>query len=282
MRVLRPIKVGISIGWGFCIATFVLSTAWGVGSAIGVGAGCDGSAVLFVNSSVECPGQVSQPRPNQCRLHVRPLTLGSTPPQHLRWQIITALDVVTDVLAFLIPAVLVIPLNMPLGDKLQVCVAFGFRLFVIPFSVLHLSSIADFVQSTDPPLASTAALIMQQVMLFCSLLGSTIPNMKGFMSSFSMGMGVKLFESETKTNPSQQSYALQTIGGSSTIKTPRKSGYVSRGRSAKGGTDIRVLSTDGSAYELGRADSDSQANVDGASNPSRRGSQERIIGKTDS
>lgn len=189
---------------------------------------------------------------------------------------------VTDVLASLIPAVLVIPLNMPLGDKLQVCVAFGFRLFVIPFSVLHLSSIADFVQSTDPPLASTAALIMQQVMLFCSLLGSTIPNMKGFMSSFSMGMGVKLFESETKTNPSQQSYALQTIGGSSTIKTPRKSGYVGGLRPTKAGTDVRVLSTDGSAYEMGRVDSDSQANVDGGSNTSRRGSQELIIMKTDS
>lgn len=182
----------------------------------------------------------------------------------------------------LIPAVLVIPLNMPLGDKLQVCVAFGFRLIVIPFSVLHLSSIADFVQSTDPPLGSTAALIMQQIMLFCSLLTSTIPNMKGFMSSFSMGMGVKLFESETKTSPSQQSYALQTIGGSSTIKTPRKSGFVSGARPTKGGTDVRILSTDGSSYEMGRPDSDSQANADGGSNASRRGSQERIIGKTDS
>ncbi|KAG6353358.1 hypothetical protein INS49_007438 [Diaporthe citri] len=253
MRVLRPAKVGINIGWRFCIGAFVLSAAWGVGSAIGVGAGCEGRSVLFVNSSLECPEQI-----------------------------ITALDVITDVLPSLIPAALVIPLNMPLGDKLQVCVAFGFRLIVIPFSVLHLSSIADFVQSTDPPLESTAALTMQQIMLFSSLLTSTIPNMKGFMSSFSMGMGVKLFESEAKTNPSQQSYALQTIGGSSTIKPPRKSGYVSRVRPAKSRTDVHILPTDGSAYEMGRADSDSQANADGGSNASRRGSQERIIGKTGS
>lgn len=205
-----------------------------------------------------------------------------TLPQHLRWQIITALDVVTDVFASLVPVVLVIPLNMPLGDKLQVCVAFGFRLFVIPFSVLHLSSITDLVHSTNPPLASTGALIMQRVMLFCSILASTIPNIKGFMSSFSMGMGVKLFEFVTKTSPSQQSYALQTIGGSSTIKASRKSGYVSGARPAKHGTNIRTLSIGDSAYEMARTDSETQANVDGGSSISRRGSQERIIGNTDS
>jgi hypothetical protein len=170
---------------------------------------------------------------------------------------------------------------MPLGDKLQVCVAFGFRLAIIPFSVLHLLRVADLVHSADPPLESTDALIMQQAMLFCSILTSTIPNMKGFMASFSMAMGVKLFESDVRTFPSRESYALQTIGGRSIIRSTLNCGHGGEERAVMRGANIALM--EDPAVEIGRMDSESQGNVDRNSSViSQRGSQDWIIRKTDS
>lgn len=258
MRVLRPVKFGVNIGWGFCISALILSAVWGVASSLGVGIGCDGGALLSANSSTACPSQ------------------------HLRWQVITAVDVATDILISLIPALLVAALNMPLQDKFDVCVAFGFRLAAVPFSILHLNSIADLVASADPPLASTFTLVMQQVMLFCSLLGSTVPNLKGFMSSFSTGMGVKMFQSEAGTSQSHRSYALQTIGGSSTVATPKGGGGDGGGvMSPKYGNSTRVFTVGVSAHSrMGCADSGSQETVNEGGNVSRRGSEELIIRKT--
>lgn len=260
MRVLRPVKFGVNVGWGFCILSLILSAVWGIASALGVGIGCDGGALLSATSGAACPAQ------------------------HLRWQVITAVDVATDVLISLIPALLVAALHMPLQDKFDVCAAFGFRLAAVPFSVLHLNSIADLVGSADPPLASTFTLVMQQVMLFCSLLGSTVPNLKGFMSSFSTGMGVKMFQSEAGTSQSHRSYALQTIGGSSTLATPKGGGGGEGGgvMSPKYGNSTRIFTVGDSAHNrMGCDGSASQETVNESGNVSRRGSEELIIRKTD-
>ena len=48
--------------------------------------------------------------------------------QFLRWQIITALDVITEACLFLLPVYLVIGRQMPLKQKLIVVTAFGLRL----------------------------------------------------------------------------------------------------------------------------------------------------------
>lgn len=104
---------------------------------------------------------------------------------------------------------------MRLDDKFQVGIAFAFRLAVIPVSAVHLAYIFKLAHSTNPQLMSTGSLILQQVMIGVSLLACTIPSLKSFMRSFSMGMGVMQFESSTgdRTHPSQDSYALRTIGG---------------------------------------------------------------------
>lgn len=87
---------------------------------------------------------------------------------------------------------------MGLGSKLQVFLAFAFRLPLIAFSVLHLLYIARLVTSDEPLLAAAGPVAAQQAMLTWSLVSATIPNMKKFMKSFDMEFGVVVPRTEAE------------------------------------------------------------------------------------
>ena len=81
---------------------------------------------------------------------------------------------------------------MSITLKIQVVTAFLFRLPLLVFTAFHLSYFTTYPSSQEPLFSATNPLLFMQVMLAWSLLSATIPNLKAFMKSFSVGFGVTL------------------------------------------------------------------------------------------
>ncbi|KAF2689937.1 hypothetical protein K458DRAFT_474325 [Lentithecium fluviatile CBS 122367] len=174
------------------VAIVLLSLAWGIAGMALVSIGCRADTVLTRKGVSECPGQIA------------------------RWRIITIADMSTDTLICLLPVALTWPLQMPVKKKVQVVIAFSFRLPVVIFSALHFTHLEQYPTATEPLYSITGALLMQQAMLLWSLISATIPNLKAFMKSFSLdfGLGLTFGTSQQKSSD----YPLQnlTIGSAQT------------------------------------------------------------------
>lgn len=131
--------------------------------------------------------------------------------QFLRWQVITAFDIITEILICSLPVLFVWSNTMSLCLKFQVFLAFAFRLPLIAFSVAHLSLFGQYTRSTSPLFEISGSLLLQQVMLTYSLISATIPNLKSFMKSFSTGLGVSFGFMDKDVYVSSEAYALQPL-----------------------------------------------------------------------
>ncbi|ROW18191.1 hypothetical protein VPNG_00245 [Cytospora leucostoma] len=169
-----------------CLGFVFLGAAWGVVAVIGITTSCDPESMLSPGRANHCPGQPA------------------------RWQTITIIDIVTEVLGCLLPVVLVWSLNMPTRNRFHVFLAFSFRLPLVALSIIHLKYTRGYLQSTEPLFAVTATLLCQQAMLAWSLISATIPNIKSFMRvfNFSMGMGTT---DEGLSQQTPASIALQSL-----------------------------------------------------------------------
>ncbi|OCL15262.1 hypothetical protein AOQ84DRAFT_329710 [Glonium stellatum] len=107
----------------------------------------------------------------------------------VRWQIITAFDIIIEVLLFSMSIYLVKDLQMSGKNKSAVILAFGFRLPVIAFAVLRLHYIGIRINSVNPTLEGTIALVWTQVELDYSVMACTIPCLKPFMIAVSTNYG---------------------------------------------------------------------------------------------
>lgn len=107
----------------------------------------------------------------------------------VRWQLITAFDIIIEVLLFSMSIYLVKDLQMSRKNKSAVITAFGFRLPVIAFAVLRLRYIGIRINSPNPTLEGTIALIWTQVELDYSVMACTIPCLKPFMIAVSTNYG---------------------------------------------------------------------------------------------
>ncbi|KIW69402.1 hypothetical protein PV04_05281 [Phialophora macrospora] len=143
--------------------------------------------------------------------------------QFLRWQLITAFDVVTEGLLILIVICVVWPVHLAFSMKCQVVLAFSFRLVVAALAILHLHYIADYTGSDNPGIAIVPVIVIQQVQLCWSLISATIPNLKSFVKSFSSGFGIQLDPSLTQAYGSgrqtTRGYEMGSINGSGTTKS---------------------------------------------------------------
>lgn len=134
----------------------------------------------------------------------------------------------TEIIAWICLIVLIYPLQMSLQVKIQVVTAFSFRIPMIGLSGLHLYTIWVSSSSSEPQFAVTNTILAQQALLIWSLLSATIPNLGGFMRSFATGFGI-MTQLDRNNQHQGQSYALQTIGGSSTaIKASQNQSEVRR------------------------------------------------------
>ncbi|OAA36601.1 hypothetical protein BBO_08183 [Beauveria brongniartii RCEF 3172] len=250
-----------------CIAMMVVSAVWGVGSCVAYLANCRADTLLTPDNITQCPGQET------------------------RWAVITAIDIFTEVAAWLLMVELTWNVNMSAARKLQVIMAFSFRLPLVVLAGVHLFYFDRYPSAAEPQFAVIDSLLFQQAMISWSLISATVPNLKSFLKSFSLGMGFPLAY-DTMTG-SGGAYAMRSFANSRSKGTTvgaGNTGVVSTTISAKRRSDTGlpaqpsqqgwpaegVLSgqtTEGQPYATS-----SREHVDEDAS-SRTGSQDMIISK---
>lgn len=204
------------------------------------------------------------------------LVLLLTQVQNTRWLVITIIDLLTEILSWALVVQLTIAVGIKYNYKFQVILAFSFRLPLVILSILHLIYFWDYPTSDEPQFQITNSLIFLQSVLVYSLISATIPNLKNFLKSLSMGMGVPL-DSSMYDN-SSNSYPLRRL----------EHGRSKAVMSAIGGTG--GASTTISAHDPSELERDGDGGIwqreEAASHDrpeeeeiSRAGSQEMIINK---
>ncbi|KAL2216363.1 hypothetical protein M432DRAFT_102365 [Thermoascus aurantiacus ATCC 26904] len=132
----------------------------------------------------------------------------------LRWQLITAFDVVTEVALLFMYVHLIWGLHMRWTGKAIVLIAFGSRAPVAIVAIVRVIYLKTALQSPDPMLNGVDASISTEVLLQYSLMAATIPCLKSFVIAFNTGWGLG-----TKEN--RNSYLRQS-GSNNTGKDSSK------------------------------------------------------------
>ncbi|KAL8828531.1 MAG: hypothetical protein Q9170_006561 [Blastenia crenularia] len=122
----------------------------------------------------------------------------------LRWEIVVALDVITEILIFGMSFYLIYGLHMATKNKVIVLGAFGFRLVVIPFLIIRLVSFPRHHLSTDPAFTITYFYVWTQTTLYISLMVTTVPCLKPFVAGLNTGYGA--FDTEHVATRAYGSY----------------------------------------------------------------------------
>ncbi|KAK1252114.1 hypothetical protein MKX08_003301 [Trichoderma sp. CBMAI-0020] len=169
-----------------CITLMAISAAWGVASSLAFLINCRSDTLLTLDNIKQCPNQ------------------------EIRWAVITAVDVSIEILTWMLIVQLSWTVNMSFVRKCQVAMVFSFRLLLVALSVCHLVYFYRYPTSAQPQFAIASSLLFQQVMIVWSLISATVPNMKNFLKSFSIGMGFPL-PPDLSWYESNQSYQLQSL-----------------------------------------------------------------------
>ncbi|KAK6389870.1 hypothetical protein LTR65_006140 [Meristemomyces frigidus] len=207
--------------------------------------------------------------------------VGAAPDQcsnrFLRWQLITAIDIVTEVFLVVIPCLLLVDVQIKRSAKLLVMAVFAVRLPDVVFSALNLHSMRVSYLHQDVGLALVYPLIWTQTELLWSIVAASVPCLKTFMRPFD-----KIDEDTWHSN--NDLYASQRSGRS--WRDPRdKDGAVplEEVRGHKRGLIISASGNDMGAVrpdQVGHAVVIAHTGVDSASEEDHRrswGSQDRII-----
>ncbi|RYC79097.1 hypothetical protein BFJ63_vAg18026 [Fusarium oxysporum f. sp. narcissi] len=236
----------------FCIGLMVFTVAWGIGSSVAWLANCRADALLTVNNVKQCPSQTT------------------------RWAVITAIDIVTEIITWGLVVQLSWSVHTSFARKCQIVMAFSFRLPLIAVAAVHLAYSGTYPTASEPQFAVTNTLLCQQVMVAWSLISASVPNLKNFLKSFSIGMGFPVAFDLTMSG-NTDAYALQSIGKSrSANHSAAATGVRSTTHSAVRGRPHNWRPDQVSNQTTAAHDRD---NLSEEGRSSRAGSQEMIINK---
>ncbi|KAF4260989.1 hypothetical protein LV164_000063 [Aspergillus fumigatus] len=157
---LTPQKTHNRISW----ATLILCTLWIIPSAL----------ILAVNCEMNRPWKTSG---GQCRNLLQ------------RWEFITAMDIVTELILFSLAVTLLHGLFMPLKRKLQIGSAFLFRLPLIIFTIFNIYTLNGHYHVPDPTLSVVTSKIWSQVELNYALIACSVFCLRPFMAAVSTNYG---------------------------------------------------------------------------------------------
>lgn len=107
--------------WWICCATLGLMALWGVLSIVALSVNCSLQTFAQIPGTTQCPDQVRLSKTPSVRLETDPIQL-------LRWRLISAFDVITEGLLIVLCGLVVWPVQLSFDLKLQVIIAFAFRL----------------------------------------------------------------------------------------------------------------------------------------------------------
>jgi len=107
----------------------------------------------------------------------------------LRWQVVSAFNIITEATLFALSIYLVAGLHMSMAKKSMVIIAFGLRLPVIAACVLRLHYLAYSLDSSDPTFDTVLFVTWTEVELAYSIMAATIPCLKPFVSQLNTYYG---------------------------------------------------------------------------------------------
>lgn len=129
----------------------------------------------------------------------------------MRWQAVTGLDIITELLLLTLPVHLVWGLQMPWSKKAMIIIAFYLRLPVIGLSIGRSYYTMQLrLPQTDPGLGSALVVIWLEIELAYALAASTLSALKAFTESFNSGFGLGFTRGK-----GDGSYGMSDISGSS-------------------------------------------------------------------
>ncbi|KAJ5513083.1 hypothetical protein N7463_002635 [Penicillium fimorum] len=108
---------------------------------------------------------------------------------YIRWQFIAAVDVITELLLFLLAVILLKGLFMSVRRKLAVGFAFIFRFPLIIFSLVHISTLHTALNNEDTTLATVEPTVWMQVELHYALVACSVFCLRPFMAAVSTNYG---------------------------------------------------------------------------------------------
>lgn len=153
------------------------------------------------------------------------------PTQSVRWQVVTALDIITELLLLVLPVQLVWDLQMPRRKKATIITAFYLRLPVIGLSIgRNFFTLQLRLPHKDAGLDSALVVIWMEIELAYALAASTLSALKAFTESFNSGFGLGFTRGK-----GDGSYDLSDVSG--------KSGQSSRTEKLKDGSTLESASS---------------------------------------
>ncbi|CAG8045678.1 unnamed protein product [Penicillium salamii] len=114
---------------------------------------------------------------------------GQCPNLYKKWQYIAAVDVITEVILFILAVILLKGLFMSVRRKLAIGFAFIFRFPLIILSIIHILSLRTALKSDDTTLASVEPTVWMQVELHYALVACSVFCIRPFMAAVSTNYG---------------------------------------------------------------------------------------------
>jgi len=165
----------------------------------------------------------------------------------LRWQLIAAFDIITEICFFLLSLYLVKGLQMPFKQKRVVVGAFALRLPVIAAAALRLHFINTQIHSSNPTLRGVNTVIWTEIQLQYSIIACVCYCLRTFMSVVSTNYGSAAINVEvydTVNGRSTKGYgvgtqqrSLRSIGNSFALDSATRRKQNGGLESATGGDD---------------------------------------------
>lgn len=109
--------------------------------------------------------------------------------QALRWKVINALDITSEIALVGLVIYLVSALQTPLMSKIMVVYIFAYRLLMVVFIAYRMKTFDEAAFTSNPFLRNAPFIAWTQAQMSASLITATIPTFRNFLKSLSTGFG---------------------------------------------------------------------------------------------
>ncbi|KAK3704773.1 hypothetical protein LTR37_013604 [Vermiconidia calcicola] len=178
----------------------------------------------------------------------------------LRWEIISAFDILFEVAVPFAAAALVWPLKAAITTKLNVTLAFCFRLLLAIIIAIRLLNFPANTLTRDPTLRLDLFVVWSQTQMFWSIISAIIPSLRPFLrglSTYTEGLGGSTTDPHSQRYAKPSEYELSnlrsTASNSNHHLRKSQSHWKGGGDSSKDFLDTIIRNTGQHSTSVGRA-----------------------------
>ncbi|KAJ5737972.1 hypothetical protein N7493_001127 [Penicillium malachiteum] len=175
-----------------------------------------------------------------------------------RWQFIAAVDIITELIIFVLAVALLQGLFMSIKRKLGIGFAFIFRFPLIICTLLHLCTLKSALKDNDITFAAVRPTMWLQAEMHYSLVACSVFCLRPFMAAVSTNYGTagdSNLESSASASRSRETKGSSNSNSNSKVagsNSASRSGSFSRVRRKRAGTSVSRVFRSGSKEELCR------------------------------